>query len=167
MSDSTVEKEKIQEPSFRFNYATVILVLVILIPALYTVFVNLERPQPLPEINPVTGSSINAAPVQNSSDALTDALQTAGTKPDYTSYINLGMAYYSRANYPESIKAWQKALEYNPKGVLAYNNIAAAYGNMNNYEAEIKICEQVLAIDPNLEIAKGNLKWAQSMKDKK
>jgi len=58
-------------------------------------------------------------------------------------------------------------LEYNPKGELAFNNIAAAYGNMNNYDAEIEICKRALAINPNLDLAKRNMAWAESQKNKK
>lgn len=156
------EKEK--EPSFEINYATVILLLVILIPAIYTVVVNLEKPVPMPEI---TAAYINKTNVPVSpASAIDAAQQLVNTKPGYDSYINLGMAYYNTAKYPESIKAWEKALEYNPKGEMAYNDIAAAYGNMNNYDEEIKICKRALEINPNLDIAKRNLEWAESMKKK-
>ena len=162
MSDTKTENNT--EPSFKLNYATVILLLVILIPVIYTIVANLEKPQPLPLISPTV-----TTPAQNSNPAspIETALQVATVKPDYNSYINLGLAYYNAARYPESIKAWEKALEYNPKGELAFNNIAAAYGNMNNYDAEIEICQRALAINPDLEIAKRNMEWAKSMKNKK
>ncbi len=158
------EKESNHEPSFRLNYATAVLLLVILIPVVYTVVVNLQKPEPLPQITPVS-----ITPVQNSnpSSAIEAALQIANAKPDYASYINLGLAYYNAQQYPESIKAWEKALEYNPKGDLAFNNIAAAYGCMKDYDAEIEICKRALAINPNLDLAKRNLAWATEMKNKK
>jgi tetratricopeptide (TPR) repeat protein len=159
------EKEKSKEPGFELNYASAILILVILIPSIYTVIVNLEKPAPMPEITSAAIHS-NAVPV-NPASAIDAALQAANDKPGYGTYINLGLAYYNSSKYTESIKAWEKALEYNPKGELAYNNIAAAYGNMNNYDAEIEICKRALAINPNLDLAKRNMAWAQSMKDKK
>lgn len=158
-------KQDNPEPSFRLNYATVILLLVILIPVIYTVVVNLQKPEPMPQITPATSSTTSqSAPPASTIDA---AARIAAAKPAYESYVNLGLAYYNAAQYQEAIKAWEKALEYNPKGELAYNNIAAAYGNMNNYDAEIEICKRALAINPNLDIAKRNMAWAEGMKNKK
>ncbi len=159
------EKENAVEPSFKLNYATAILLLVILIPVLYTVYANLQRPTPLPVINPAQATA--PTPAATPADAINEALKAVAARPDYTSYINLGLAYYKSAMYHESITAWEKALEYNPQGELAFNNIAAAYGNLNDYDAEIKICERALAINPNLDIAKRNMEWAKSMKNKK
>ncbi len=160
------EKESTVEPSFKLNYATVILLLVILIPVVYTVAVNLQKPAEAPVITPANRTTAPAA-TTTPEDAINAALKVVAEKPDYTAYINLGLAYYNNARYQESINAWEKALEYNPKGELAFNNIAAAYGNMNNYDAEIQICERALAINPNLDIAKRNMEWAKSMKNKK
>jgi len=50
MSEPT--KQSNPEPSFKLNYATVILLLVILIPFVYTVIVNLQKPEPAPQITP-------------------------------------------------------------------------------------------------------------------
>src|SRR4051812_12163196 len=127
---SELKNENNPEPSFRLNYATVLLLLVILIPVIYTVVVNLQKPESMPVITPaVTAPAAN----QNVSPsaAIDAAAKVAAAKPTYESYINLGLTYYNAAQYQESIKAWEKALEYNPKGELAFNNIAAAYGNMN------------------------------------
>ena len=158
-------KEKTTASPFSSNLPTLILLLVVLIPVVYTVAANLQQPEPAPVITRVT----NVAPTEalNPNKAIETALKFTGTNPGFDTYLKLGLAYYNSANYNESIKAWQKALEYNPNGVLAYNNIAAAYGNLNNYDAEIKICEKVLSIDTSMGIAKRNLEWAKSMKNKK
>jgi|ERR1043165_7769577 tetratricopeptide (TPR) repeat protein len=163
---SETQKVSQAEPSFKLNYITAILLLVILIPVVYTVVANLQRPEPAPQISPVKVDQ-SSTPAQSSAGAIEAALKAVAAAPAYNTYINLGLAYYNAAQYPEAIKAWEKALEYNPKGELAYNNIAAAYGNMNNYDAEIEICKRALAINPNLEIAKRNLAWAESQKNKK
>jgi tetratricopeptide (TPR) repeat protein len=160
------EKETTAEPSFKLNFASLILLLVILIPVGYTIYANLQKPTPPPVINPAAQVSA-PTPAASPADEINQALQAANAKPDYAAFINLGLAYYKAAMYRESITAWEKALEYNPQGELAFNNIAAAYGNMNDYDAEIKICERALAINPNLDIAKRNLEWAKSMKNKK
>ncbi len=158
------EKEKNTEPSFKLNYATAILLLVILIPLVYTVVVNLQKPEPVAQVTPA--ETVVAPPV-NPASVIEAALQNANAKPGYDSYINLGLAYYNAAQYEPAIKAWEKALEYNPKGDLAYNNIAAAYGGMKNYDAEIEICNRALAINPNFDLARRNLAWATEMKNKK
>lgn len=156
-----------QEPStllLKLNYATAILLLVILIPVVYTIVVNLQKPEPVAQVTPAETTVTQTA---NPASVIDAAIQNANTKPGYDSYINLGLAYYNSAQYEPAIKAWEKALEYNPKGDLAYNNIAAAYGSMGNFEAEIEICNRALAINPNLDLAKRNLAWATEMKNKK
>ena len=158
------EKEKSKEPSFKLNYATAILLLVILIPVVYTIVANLQKPEPQPQITPAAAVVTQST---NTSSVIEGALQNANAKPGYDSYINLGLAYYNAKQYEPAIKAWEKALEYNPKGDLAYNNIAAAYGCVGNYDAEIEICNRALSINPNLDLARRNLAWATEMKNKK
>jgi len=158
------EKKKNPEASLKLNFATSIVLLVVLIPLLYTVVVNLQKTEPQPEIKPL---EVRRTQLINPATAIQTALQVATAKPDYSTYIELGLAYYNAQQYAESIKAWEKALEYNPKGDLAYNNIAAAYGALKNWDAEIEICKRALAINPKLELAKRNLDWATKMKNTK
>ncbi len=154
------------EPSFKLNYATLILLLVILIPLIYTVITNLQKPTPAPVITPATVNS-SSAPAESSASTIEKALKSVADNPDFQSYLNLGLAYYGAAKYTESIQSWEKALKYNPKSDLAYNNIAAAYGAMNKWDEEIEACKKALAINPNLELAKRNMEWAIGMKNKK
>ena len=54
------------ELKFQLNASTIILLLVILIPVVYTVFVNLEKPEPAPQITPlprIITQSVNPASV--------------------------------------------------------------------------------------------------------
>ena len=153
------------EPSFKLNYTTFILLLVILIPIVYTVVANLQKTTPPPVIAPASVST--SAPASNSQSAIEKALKSVADNPNFQTYIDLGLAYYGAAKYSESIQAWEKALQYNPKSDLAYNNIAAAYGAMNRWDEEIEACKKALAINPNLELAKRNMEWAIGMKNKK
>jgi predicted Zn-dependent protease len=164
MTETVVNKEKETEPSFKLNYATVILLLVIAIPLVYTVVTNLQPKSAPPVITPATNTAKETP--ANSSNAIESALQGVADNPSYQTYLNLGLAYYNVSKFPESVKAWEKALEYNPKSDLAYNNIAAAYGAMNKWDEEIEACKKALEINPNFDLAKRNLKWAQEMKDK-
>jgi tetratricopeptide (TPR) repeat protein len=95
------------------------------------------------------------------------AIKRVADKPDYDSYVNLGLVYYQSAKYEDAINAWNKAIGLNPKSAIAYNDIAAAYGAINKYDEEIKACEKALSIDPNMTLAKNNLNWAKSQKNKK
>jgi tetratricopeptide (TPR) repeat protein len=156
------------EPSFKLNYISLILILVILIPAVYTIWANLQPATPAPDISKATQTQTPTAPPPTANGAaLEAALKRVADKPDYDSYINLGIVYYQAAKYEDAIKTWNKAIELNPKSAVAYNDIAAAYGAINQYDEEIKACEKALSIDPTMTLAKNNLKWAQSQKNKK
>ena len=164
MSDSTSKKTNTAEPSFRLNYATAILFLMILIPVVYTVVTNLEKATPPPVIIPAVNSA--PTPAANPTSVIETNLKAVADNPGFQSYLNLGLAYYNVARYEDGITAWKKALEYDPKSDLAYNNIAAAYGAMNKWDEEIAACEKALAINPNLDLAKRNMDWAKGMKAK-
>ena len=170
MAEEKEKKADNSEPSFKLNYISAILILVILIPAVYTIVANLQPAAPAPEIPKATQVPAQTqAPSNNAGNpvALDAALKRVADKPDFDSYVNLGMVYYNAAKYEDAIKAWNKSIELNPKSAVAYNDIAAAYGAINNYDEEIKACEKALSIDPNMTLAKNNLNWAKSQKNKK
>ncbi|MDB5284893.1 MAG: Tetratricopeptide 1 repeat-containing protein [Bacteroidota bacterium] len=157
----SAKPENLTEPSFKLNYATVILVLVILIPLVYTIAVNLQSAAPAPVITPVT---ITVQTPVTAGNAIENALKAVVDRPDFASYTNLGIAYYGAGKYEDAVKAWQKSLEYNPKSELAYNNIAAGYGALSNWDEEINACKKALEINPNFDLAKRNLAWATGKK---
>jgi len=168
MPEETVENKTNAEPSFKLNYSTAILLLVILIPAVYTIIVNLQAPTPAPDIKKDQAQQqTQASNTNNSANAIEAALKKVVDKPDYDSYISLGLAYYGAAKYEDAIKAWNKSIELNPKNAIAYNDIAAAYGAISQWDEEIKACEKALSLDPNFTLAKNNLNWAKSQKNKK
>ena len=165
MSDTTVQPgQKSMEPAFTLNYATLILLLVILIPLVYTVAVNLQSPAPPPVITPSANSTSGQVQNTGTSSAVETAMKAVIDNPNFTSYTNLGIAYYGAAKYEDAVKAFQKSLEYNPKSDLAYNNIAAAYGALSDWDNEIAACKKALEINPNFDLAKRNLNWAMSKK---
>ena len=96
-----------------------------------------------------------------------NALKAVADNPGAASYVQLGMVYYNQGQYEEGIKAWEKALKFNPNNEVAYNDIAAAYGAMHKWDAEISACQKALAINPNFDLAKRNLAWATSKKNEK
>jgi tetratricopeptide (TPR) repeat protein len=167
MAEETEKNTDSTEPTFKLNYISAILLLVLLIPAGYTIWANLQSPPPPPEIPkaqiPAQTPPANNTPTPQAEEA---ALKRIADKPDYDGYVNLGMVYYGSAKYEDAIKAWNKAIALNPKSAIAYNDIAAAYGAMSNWDEEIKACEKALSIDPNMTLAKNNMNWAKSQKSK-
>ena len=166
MSELSTEKNDITEPSFKLNYISVILILVLLIPAVYTIVVYLQAPPPPPDIKKDQPQQQTQTSNANSPSAIETALKRVSDAPNFDSYLNLGLVYYGALKYDDAIKAWRKAIELNPNSALAYNDIAAAYGSMNNWDEEIKACQKALSIDPNMTLAKNNLNWAISQKSK-
>lgn len=152
------------EPAFQLNYATIILLLVIIIPLGYTIVANLQAPPPAPVITPAANNSSSQSSSQNSSNGTEAALKAVVDNPNYNSYTGLGLTYYQAGKYDDAIKAWEKALTYNPKSELAYNNIAAAYGALNKWDEEIDACEKALAINPKFDLARRNMEWAKGKK---
>ena len=167
MTEVPEEKKDNLEPSFNLNYVSAILLLVLLIPAVYTIVVNLQAPPPPPQITKDQPQQQAQSSTTNSANAIEAALKRVSDKPNYDSYVNLGLVYYDARNYDEAIKAWTRAIELNSNSALAYNDIAAAYGALNNWDEEIKACKKALSIDPNMTLAKNNLNWAISQKSKK
>jgi tetratricopeptide (TPR) repeat protein len=168
MAEEIEKQTDTAKPSFKLNYTTIILLLVILIPGMYTIVVNLQAPTPPPQITKKqVAMQTQAPPAAANTNAIETALKRVAGKPDFDAYINLGLAYYNAAKYDDAIKAWAQATGLNPKSALAYNDIAAAYGAIGNWEEEIKACEKALNIDPNMALAKNNLNWATSQKNKK
>jgi tetratricopeptide (TPR) repeat protein len=170
MDEVPKKTEKIQEPSFRLNYATVILLLVIIIPLAYTIWVNVQDVAPDPKLSgdlsarQVPPVQQNTAAGTNAAQNLVNAQKAVAEKPEFQSYINLGLAYYAVDSVETAIHSWQQALTYNPKSALTYNNIAAAYGKLNKYDEEIDACRKAIEIDSGFTLAKNNLAWAMSQK---
>jgi tetratricopeptide (TPR) repeat protein len=108
----------------------------------------------------------NAAPVVEkiSTDPVDLELKNVAKSPDVNSYLNLGLAYYNARLYDDAIKAWTKALEYDPQNALIYNNIGSAYGALNRPDEEINACTKAITIKPDFDLAKRNLNWAQQQK---
>ncbi|MBX2908643.1 MAG: tetratricopeptide repeat protein [Chitinophagales bacterium] len=153
------KETSIVEPSFKINYATVILALALLILVVYIVATNLNSSSA-----PQQQKVVEKQNITPSVSGIESALKATELNPNYETYFNLGLVYYNAANYLESVSAWKKALEYNPQSAVAYNNIAAAYGALEMWNEEIAACEKALAIDPNMTLAKNNLDWAKKMK---
>jgi tetratricopeptide (TPR) repeat protein len=83
---------------------------------------------------------------------------------DATYWINLSLAQYRQALYPQSIESARKALALDTHSASAYNNIAAGYGAMQQWDEAIDNAQRALQLDPTLQIAKNNLAWYQQQR---
>ncbi len=80
-------------------------------------------------------------------------------------YINISLRLYNDGKYKECIEAAKKSIEIQPTAA-AYNNICTAYNQLKEYDKAIQACNEALKIDANHNLAKGNLNWAISQKNK-
>ena len=101
--------------------------------------------------------------------ALESAKDNALVTPNFTNYINLGLAYYKAGQNQNSINITLKALglaQTAKDQSLAYNNLCAFYNALQMPDSAIKAGEQALKLQPDFQLAKNNLKNARSIKVK-
>jgi tetratricopeptide (TPR) repeat protein len=95
---------------------------------------------------------------------LDSAIIKASNHPSFDNYFQLSFEFYKAKKYEESVKAAQKALEFNPRSAQAYNNICSAYNELKQFDNAIEACKKALEIDSTFQLAKNNLKWAESQR---
>jgi tetratricopeptide (TPR) repeat protein len=98
---------------------------------------------------------------QKAITAITAQEQLAPTSRSADSYLAEGLDDLHIGNYDQAIKAWQRALELNPKDALAANNIGSVYMTKKQPAIAISWFGKAIAMDPTLQIAKNNLAWAR------
>lgn len=64
-------------------------------------------------------------------------------------HYNLGVAYSIDYNYPEAIKAWEKAIDIDDKYIDAYYNTALAYKKLNNNKKAVQYLAKYLFLTPD------------------
>ena len=80
-------------------------------------------------------------------------------------YINISLHLYNSGKYRECIEAAKKSIEIQPTA-NAYNNICTAYNQLKEYDKAIEACNKALELDANHSLAKGNLAFAISQKNR-
>jgi len=68
-------------------------------------------------------------------------------------YLQSGLKYFSTGDFPQAIKAFQKALEIDPKFDLTLNALAQVYNKMGNIDKAIEFAKQLIDVDPDDAIA--------------
>lgn len=99
----------------------------------------------------------------HSSDPVRVEELAALADPTPEGYLRLSLAYCRESRFQECIEASGKALKLDPARIEAYNNICYAQTRIGAKSLAIKACESALAIDPDFELARNNLKLAQSL----
>jgi tetratricopeptide (TPR) repeat protein len=89
------------------------------------------------------------------------AQQTLLHPPEQTTayWINLSLAEYKQAAYPQAIASARRALQLDPNSAEAYTNIGAAYGAMRQWDEAIRNEREAWRLRPDYPLAKNNLAW--------
>ena len=76
---------------------------------------------------------------------------------DVPFWIDLSLAQYKQALYPQAIESARHALQLDPNSVEAYTNIGAAYGMMQQWDEGIRNEREALRLNPHYQLAQNNL----------
>jgi len=74
------------------------------------------------------------------------------------------MRYFQTQNFSACITAATEAIRRKPNSAIAYNNLAACYGALRKWDEEIVSAHRALDLSPDFQLARNNLKWAESQK---
>jgi len=153
-----------EESTFNVNqnrYAAflVALAVLLLIPVVYVSFFKSDEPPK----RVIIQQRVEAPPLIEE-EKLNEQTEQAETVASEESYVNLALTYYTANRYRECIYFSRKALQINPRNVIAYNNICCSYNGLQNWDSAIIAGNAALSIDPGYQLAKNNIQWALSMK---
>jgi tetratricopeptide (TPR) repeat protein len=79
-------------------------------------------------------------------------------------FLNLSLADYQAAKFPECIDAAGKAIKLSPNSSQALNNRGACYGSLGMFDEEVRDEQEAVRLDPANQLAKNNLNWALTQK---
>jgi len=82
------------------------------------------------------------------------------------SFLNLSFAFYNAGNQEKTIEFANKVLAIDQNNIVAYNNLCVAYIQLKEFDKAIVAAETALKIAPDFALAKNNLAWAKSQKNK-
>jgi len=81
---------------------------------------------------------------------LKDAAGDLTYETPHRALSNLGWVYYNKREYRQAEAAYRKALEYQPKFVLALRGLAISLIAMENYSEAIDYLEQAVSLAPHI-----------------
>jgi tetratricopeptide (TPR) repeat protein len=81
---------------------------------------------------------------------------SSGAHDKSSGWLDEGVALVMEGKYNEAIKAFDKAIELNPRDAVAYNNRGAAYGQIGNYKQQIDDSNKAIELNPKDAVAYNN-----------
>lgn len=139
-----------------FNMKTLIIVALLLLPIVYIIYKTMGN-----------SSTQNQAEQQAPQVDIAAYENAARANPTYENLLNLSNIYINNGMAGKSIEPLEKAIALKPTdGIAAYNNLGFAYTILQQYNKGIEYCQKALDIDTTFQLAKNNLNWAKSEKDK-
>jgi tetratricopeptide (TPR) repeat protein len=86
--------------------------------------------------------------------------QTAPADRNSSFYLAEGLNFLHVGDNDQAIKAWQQALQHDPRNALAANDIGTAYMLKQQPATAVTWFQKAIELDPALQLAKNNLAWA-------
>ncbi|WP_160115279.1 tetratricopeptide repeat protein [Bryocella elongata] len=105
----------------------------------------------------------------NLAEALAHSQQTSGPPAPAAAFPALlarSLTLYQAKEYQASLQAATAAAKLEPGSAEAWNNIAAADASLRRWDAAIAAAQKAVALKPDFQLAKNNLAWALSEKQK-
>ncbi|HIF13982.1 MAG TPA: tetratricopeptide repeat protein, partial [Bacteroidetes bacterium] len=86
--------------------------------------------------------------------------------PTESNCIELSLLLYDSGRHKENVEVCKKLISLNDGSFQAYNNMCASYNSLGMWEEGIKAGKEALKIDPKSQLAKNNLNWSYTIKEK-
>ncbi len=110
-------------------------------------------------IGPILPMTTDVAP-----DKLDVAEKLAAKEPSASHLLSLAITYEQAGRFEDSISTAHKVLQIEPSSAEAYNDISAASAGEAHWDASIAAATDALRLDPTYQLAKNNLRWAETQK---
>jgi tetratricopeptide (TPR) repeat protein len=81
-------------------------------------------------------------------------------------YLDLSLQYYRAGRFQDCVTAARHALQLRKDYSDAYNNVAACYNALGNWDEGIAAGKEAVRLQPASQLARNNLAWAISQKEK-
>lgn len=92
--------------------------------------------------------------------------QEVSANPSYDNLINLSALYLNNNMAKKALPLLFKCDSINHSNVVVHNNFGIAYMQLLDYDKAISSLQLALQIDSTFQLAKNNLNWAKSEKEK-
>ncbi|MEO8216597.1 MAG: tetratricopeptide repeat protein [Acidobacteriota bacterium] len=160
-SGSGIEHEDRIQPIYVVGFAIAALLM------LFSVFRLLRSDGE--QIHSVVPGTVSSTAQVESGSPPADLVTVPGgdTGSDYLALVRRSLDEYNQGNYLATIDSAKAALRFNARGAAAFNNICAAYNSLERWDEAIAACRSALEIDPEFQLARNNLNWAESRRERR